>query len=108
MGSLLVLAGTSNKLYGMRSLRQSQASADESTPGTSSLDRIKERGYLICGVNGELPGFSFVNSDGDYAGIDVDLCRAIAAALFDDPRKVQLRDLNVEERFSVLKPGEID
>ena len=66
----------------MQSLRLSQANAaDESIPGSSSLDRIKERGYLICGVNGNLPGFSFVNSDGDYVGIDVDLCRAIAAAI---------------------------
>ena len=76
--------------------------------GNGYLDRIKERGYLICGVNGELPGFSYVNAQGNYAGIDVDLCRAIAAAIFDDPTKVKFRDLNANERFDVLKSGEID
>jgi general L-amino acid transport system substrate-binding protein len=76
--------------------------------GSSQLDRIKNRGYLVCGVNGELPGFSFVNAEGQYAGIDVDLCRAIAAALFDDASKVKFLDVSVEERFEVLKSGAID
>ncbi|MEO0847318.1 MAG: amino acid ABC transporter substrate-binding protein [Cyanobacteria bacterium J06648_1] len=76
--------------------------------GKSHLDLVKQRGFLICGVNGELPGFSFVNAEGNYAGIDVDLCRAIAAAIFDDPTKVKFRDLNAAERFDVLKSGEID
>ena len=80
----------------------------EQTVAENNLDRIKERGHLICGVNGELPGFSFVNADGKYEGIDVDLCRAIAAAIFDDPNRVKFRDLNVSERFDVLKSGEID
>ena len=72
------------------------------------MEQIKQRGYLICGINGELPGFSYVNAEGIYQGIDVDLCRAIAAALFDDPSKVKFRALNAEERFEVLKSGEID
>lgn len=76
--------------------------------GVSYLNLVKERGFLICGVNGELPGFSFINSEGEYAGIDVDLCRAIAAAIFDDPTKVEFRNLNADERFDVLKSGEID
>ena len=76
--------------------------------GDSRLDRIKERGYLICGVNGELPGFSFVNADGKYEGIDVDLCRAISAAIFNDPERVKFRDLSAADRFDVLKSGEID
>ena len=109
ISSLFVLAGIRNKPYGLLSIGLIQVDAtDEITPSSSSLDRIKKRGYLICGVNGELPGFSFVNSDGNYAGIDVDFCRAIAAALFDDPRKVKFRDVTAQERFSVLKSGEID
>ncbi|MEL6493531.1 MAG: amino acid ABC transporter substrate-binding protein [Cyanobacteria bacterium J06623_7] len=91
-----------------RGLNSSSHAANESVRGTTNLDRIKQRGYLICGVNGELPGFSFVNAEGNYAGIDVDLCRAIAAAIFDDPTKVKFRNLNAEERFDVLKSGEID
>ncbi|MEL6928096.1 MAG: amino acid ABC transporter substrate-binding protein [Cyanobacteria bacterium J06600_6] len=84
--------------------------ANESTAssGTSRLDIIKERGFLLCGINGELPGFSYVNAEGRYQGIDVDLCRAIAAALFDDPTKVKFRSLNAQERFDVLKAGEVD
>ncbi|MEM6611771.1 MAG: amino acid ABC transporter substrate-binding protein [Cyanobacteria bacterium P01_C01_bin.72] len=79
-----------------------------SRSGKSYLNVVRQRGFLICGVNGELPGFSYVNSEGKYAGIDVDLCRAIAAAIFDDPTKVEFRDLNASERFDVLKSGEID
>jgi general L-amino acid transport system substrate-binding protein len=63
---------------------------------------------LVCGVSGELPGFSFVNKDGKYSGLDVDICRAIAAALFDDPNAVQFRNLNAKERFTALQSGEID
>ena len=74
----------------------------------SHLNVVKERGYLVCGVSGELPGFSYINRDGQYAGLDVDFCRAVAAALFNDPTKVKFRNLNAEERFEVLKAGEID
>lgn len=109
--SLFVLASVTSisKPFSWLSIGLSRADdGDESTSGTSSVDRIKARGYLICGVNGELPGFSFVNSDGDYAGIDVDFCRAIAAALFNDPQKVKFRNVTAQERFSVLKSGAID
>ena len=83
--------------------------ANESTSISSSrLDLIKDRGFLVCGINGELPGFSYVNADGNYQGLDVDFCRAIASALFDDPTKVKFRALNAKERFDVLKSGEID
>ncbi len=75
---------------------------------TGSLNRIKNRGNLICGVNGQLPGFSFVNENGKYSGIDVDLCRAVAAALFDDPSKVTFRNLDAQKRFAAVKSGEVD
>ncbi|KYC36766.1 amino acid ABC transporter substrate-binding protein [Scytonema hofmannii PCC 7110] len=74
----------------------------------SRLDTIKNRGKLICGVSGGLPGFSYVKRDGEYAGIDVDVCRAIASALFDDPKKVEFRNLNSKERFTALQTGEVD
>lgn len=77
--------------------------------GTASrLETIKNRGKLICGVSGGLPGFSYVQSNGEYAGIDVDVCRAVAAALFDDPKKVEFRNLNTKERFTALQTGEVD
>jgi general L-amino acid transport system substrate-binding protein len=72
------------------------------------LAAILARGELSCGVSGELPGFSFVDKNGDYSGLDVDICRAIAAALFDDPNKVEYRNLNAKERFTAVQTGEID
>ena len=74
----------------------------------SRLETVKARGTLICGVNGQLPGFSFVNENGEYSGLDVDLCRAIAAALFDDPNQVEFRDLSATERFTAVIAGEVD
>ncbi|MBW4562642.1 MAG: amino acid ABC transporter substrate-binding protein [Mojavia pulchra JT2-VF2] len=87
-----------------------------SAPGSASTrqvtqnrwDTIKNRGQLICGVSGEVPGFSFVGTDGKYSGIDVDICRAIAAALFDNPDAVEFRNLNSKERFTALQTGEVD
>ncbi|NDG74033.1 MAG: amino acid ABC transporter substrate-binding protein [Synechococcaceae bacterium WB8_1B_136] len=75
---------------------------------SQKLATIKARGKLICGVDGKLPGFSFVGSDGNYSGLDVDICRATAAALFGDPAKVDYRDLNSSERFAALASGEVD
>ena len=74
----------------------------------SRLDTVLERGSLICGVNGQLPGFSFVNENGEYSGMDVDICRAVAAALFNDPNQVEYRDLSAQERFTALQTGEVD
>lgn len=78
------------------------------TNQTSRLDTVKQRGKLICGVSGKLPGFSFVNEKGEYLGMDVDLCRAVAAALFDDPNQVEYRNLSSAQRFTALQTGEID
>lgn len=78
-------------------------------PATQSrLDVVLARGKLICGVSGEVPGFSFLDQTGKYSGLDVDVCRAIAAALFDDPEKVEYRNLTAKERFTALQTGEID
>ncbi len=74
----------------------------------SRLDVVLSRGMLICGVSGEVPGFSFVNSQGKYSGLDVDFCRAIAAALFDNPDAVEYRNLSAKDRFTALQTGEID
>ncbi|MEM8832376.1 MAG: amino acid ABC transporter substrate-binding protein [Cyanobacteria bacterium P01_G01_bin.19] len=84
------------------------ATRNRSSTNSNRLDIVRQRGYLICGVSGKIPGFSFVDFNGEYAGIDVDFCRAVAAALFDDPEKVEFRELSVEERFDALKSGEID
>ena len=72
------------------------------------LNTVLKRDKLICGVSGKLPGFSFVNEKGEYSGLDVDLCRAVAAALFDDPSKVEYRNLSAAQRFSAVQSGEVD
>jgi general L-amino acid transport system substrate-binding protein len=74
----------------------------------SKLDKVIARGKLLCGVSGESPGFSYVKSNGEYAGLDVEICRAIAGAIFDDPKKVEFRNLNPKERFTALQTGEVD
>ncbi|MEB3179105.1 MAG: amino acid ABC transporter substrate-binding protein [Nostocaceae cyanobacterium] len=89
---------------------QTTATGESSRQQTtrSRLEIIKSRGQLICGVSGELPGFSFVGADGKYTGLDVDVCRAIASALFDDPEAVEYRNLNAKERFTAVQTGEVD
>ena len=74
----------------------------------SRLDLVKQRGELICGVSGKIPGFSFLKTDGGYEGLDVDVCRAMAAAFLGDADKVQFRPLTAPERFTALRSGEID
>lgn len=74
----------------------------------SRLNTVKNRGKLVCGVDGGIPGFSFVNENGQYSGLDVDVCRAVAAALFNDADAVEYRNLDSTERFEALKSGEVD
>ncbi|MCJ8282536.1 MAG: amino acid ABC transporter substrate-binding protein [Rivularia sp. ALOHA_DT_140] len=74
----------------------------------TQLNTVKNRKQLICGVSGQLPGFSFVDSSGKYSGLDVDICRAVAAALFDNPDAVEFRNLNAKERFTALQGKEVD
>ncbi|TGG87718.1 MAG: amino acid ABC transporter substrate-binding protein [Aphanocapsa feldmannii 288cV] len=74
----------------------------------SRLDTVKERGELQCGVSGKLPGFSFLRTDGSYDGIDVDICRAVAAVVLGDSSAVDYRQLSAPERFTALRSGEID
>jgi len=73
-----------------------------------TLEQVRDRGYLVCGVSQSLPGFSFPNDDGQWSGLDVDICRAIAAAIFNDPTKVRFIPLSGKERFTALQSGEID
>jgi len=72
------------------------------------LQLIKDRGYVICGCNQELPGFGYINPDGEFEGFDVDFCKALAAAVFGDATKVEYRPLVAAERLPALQTGEID
>jgi general L-amino acid transport system substrate-binding protein len=73
-----------------------------------TLKNVRERGTLLCGVSQGLPGFSNPDDRGNWTGLDVDLCRAIAAALFNDPNKVKYSPLAAKDRFTALQSGEID
>lgn len=74
----------------------------------ATLDDVKARGELRCGVNTGLAGFAAPNDKGEWAGFDVDLCRAVAAAVFGDATKVKFTPTNAKERFTALQSGEID
>ncbi|TYQ30795.1 amino acid ABC transporter substrate-binding protein [Pseudanabaena sp. UWO310] len=72
------------------------------------LERVKARGKLLCGVNGKLSGFSYVDDKGLWSGLDVDYCRAIAAAVLGDARAVEFKPLLAKDRFTAIQNGEID
>lgn len=73
-----------------------------------TLDSIKARGQLVCGVNTGLAGFGAADSKGQWSGLDVDICRATAAAVLGDSEKVKYVPLNAQQRFTALQSGEID
>ena len=73
-----------------------------------TIDAIKARGQVICGVNPSLPGFAAADSQGNWSGLDVDVCKAVAATLLGDANKVKWTPLNASQRFAALQSGEID
>jgi general L-amino acid transport system substrate-binding protein len=73
-----------------------------------TLEKVKARGALICGVNEGLPGFSDLDKSGQWIGFDVDFCRATAAAIFGEANRVKLVPLSAEARFQALRDGKID
>ena len=94
-----------------------ETDAPEATPAPTPAPPIEggrlaaviDRGELICGINGELPGFSFLDqASGEHSGFDVDYCRAIAAAVLGDPAAVDFRPLSAEARGPALQTGEVD
>jgi general L-amino acid transport system substrate-binding protein len=73
-----------------------------------TLKTVQDRGSLICGVNPGLEGFAIKDDKGQWSGLDVDFCRALAAVIFNDPSKVQYAPLSASERFDALKNKQID
>lgn len=76
--------------------------------GSPTLERVKKNGYVRCGVNEGLPGFANPDAKGEWTGMDVDFCRAIAAAIFNDPKKVRFTPTSAKVRFTALQAGEFD
>jgi len=74
----------------------------------ATLEDVKAKGYVQCGVTGGVPGFSAPDANNNWSGLEVDFCRAVAAAIFDDADKVRYTPLTSQERFAALSAGEID
>ncbi len=74
----------------------------------ATLDAVKKKGYVQCGVSTGVAGFSNPDSKGVWTGIDIDLCKAIAATLFGDATKFKITPLNTQQRFTALQSGEVD
>lgn len=89
-------------LFGLSGCPESDSAAP------SKMERIVQRGHLICGLDGGVPGFGFDDGNGSMSGFDVDYCKAVAAALLGDPAAVELRAVNAQERFGLLAEGTID
>ena len=84
------------------------AQAQDKPKDRGTLQGVKDRGSLSCGVSQGLPGFSSPDDKGNWTGLDVDVCRALAAAIFNDSTKVKFVPLSAKDRFTALQSGEID
>jgi general L-amino acid transport system substrate-binding protein len=85
-----------------------ETTAAPAPTGGALLSEIQSRGELRCGVNDAVPGFGFVDADGNFSGFDVDYCRAVAAAVLGDADAVEYIPLTAQQRFTALQSGEID
>ncbi len=74
----------------------------------ATLEQVQKRGFLICGASNGLAGFGQQDEAGEWSGFDIDFCRALAAAIFDDPKKMRFVSLSGKERFKALQSGEVD
>src|SRR5437764_2625434 len=92
----------------MRWLAAALLLACTSAAAQSTFDAVRKKGYVQCGVNTGLAGFSQPDSKGVWRGIDVDICRAVAAAVFGDAAKVRFTPLTAQQRFTALQSGEVD
>jgi general L-amino acid transport system substrate-binding protein len=93
---------------GVGATRLATASAAGPRSGTPTLDAVRRRGYVQCGVTTGVAGFSAPDARGEWHGLDVDVCRAIAAAVLGDAQRVRFTPLTAAQRFAVLQSGEID
>jgi len=84
------------------------AAASATAYAGATLDAVKKKGFVQCGVSTGLAGFSSADDKGKWTGLDVDVCRAVAAAMFGDSEKVKYSPLTAKERFTALQSGEID
>jgi general L-amino acid transport system substrate-binding protein len=102
-----VTGGIMKRVFAVLGIAAAMAVVSSASLATT-LETIKSRGVLICGANGQLPGFGLPDAQGSWTGFDVDYCRAIAAAIFDDPDKVKFVALTAKDRFTALQSSDVD
>ncbi len=90
------------------SLGVAATAAHAQTATSATLDAVKAKGYVQCGVTGGVPGFSAPDANNNWTGLEVDFCRSLAAAIFNNPDSVRYTPLTSQERFTALSAGEID
>ncbi len=95
-------------LAGCQSGPGSDTAGTDSTDVSSRLETVRGRGLVICASNNAIPGFGFLDESGSNAGFDIDLCRAVAAAVFGDPAAIEIRPISATEMGATLQSGEID
>src|ERR1700730_1265004 len=99
-GSSMLIASTLMLAAGLGSLASAASAA--------TLDQVKQKGFVQCGVSQGITGFPSPEDKGNWTGLDVDFCRALAAAIFGDPQKVKFSPLSTKDRFTALQSGEVD
>lgn len=93
---------------GLAALFAADMASAQPAPAGNTLERIRARGELICGIHVGLPGFGFRDDQNQWRGLDIDLCRAVAAAIFDDPTKIRFVTTTPATRFIVVQTGDVD
>ncbi len=104
-------AGAATEVAATDTATEAAPAADAAAPAAqtgSLLDTVKSRGKIVCGVNNQLPGFGVVDQTGSYAGFDIDFCKAVAAAVLGDAGAVDYKYASSNDRFTLVKTGEID
>ncbi len=107
-GTICLLASLILACNFMGSGEDSEVGDPVSDPGFSRIQLVKSRGHLNCATQTDLPGFGYMDSSGNTLGFDVDLCRAVAAAIFGDPAAMEVRHITYAERGPILQAAEID
>lgn len=108
IGRALLGAAVVLPLFGAGAMAQ-QAGENGVAPFTiSTLETVRARGYLICAAARPMPGFAQMSPEGLWSGFDVDICRAVASAIFGDPSRVEFRPLSGDSRFAHLGMGDVD
>lgn len=101
-------SGIMNKLHAITLSVAMAATLATTAQAGARLDAVKAKGFVQCGVSTGLPGFSSADDKGNWTGLDVDTCRAVAAAVFGDAGKIKFSPLTAKERFTALQSGEVD